>query len=190
MGSENKSKVEVVPQTELKSSGRIILQSKDDSVSLKQLIPEDSPSYFQLVDSDRAHLSQHGDVTALKYPTVEKVRESILHPTNPDKYRFGIWIGDEMVGSNNLTLEKSNRAELGSWIAKKYIGNRYAGRARKLLVDFAFNHLNLDEVYCEITIGNDASRKSVERSGFTLTDEQNGKWVYTLKHPGNKVYLP
>ncbi len=160
---------------------RVVLKSEDDTVVLKQLYPEDAENYFKLVDSDSAHLSQHGDDTASKYPSVEAALESIVHPRNPDKYRFGIWDGDIMVGSDNLTPKERNRAELGSWIAKEYIGNRYAGRARKLLVDFAFNQLHLDEVFCEVTIGNEPSRKSVERSGFTLSGEHDGKWTFVLK---------
>jgi len=181
MSSEGTSKDKILRKDILHRSGRIILRSEDDSVLLMELIPDDAESYFQLVNSDRQHLSQHGDDTASKYPSVDSVRESILQPKNPSKYRFGIWDGDIMVGSDNLTPVDSHRAELGSWIAKKYIGNRYAGRGRKLLVEFAFSQLQLDEVFCEITTGNVASRKSVERSGFTLTGEHDGKWTYTLK---------
>lgn len=179
MDFEGKIK-DVTSQTEPDLSRRIILKSVNDSILLKQLVPEDAEAYFNLVDSDREHLSQHGDVTAEKYPTPEAVRESIVHPINPNKYRFGIWDGDAMVGSDNLTLEVANSAELGSWVAKKYTGNRYAGRARSLLINFAFDQLHLDQVFCEITIGNEPSRKSVERSGFTFSGEHDGKWLYTL----------
>ena len=90
-----------------------------------------------------------------------------------------------MVGSNNLTPEDDNRAELGSWVGKEHIGQGYAGRARALLVDFAFNHLGLDEVHCDIVVGNEPSKRSVEKSGFTLTgdfvdDEGIHKWRYVL----------
>ena len=183
MNSEGSDQDTPKQEEHLTPTGRVILKSEGESVVLKQLIPEDAENYFRLVDSDRAHLSQLDDTTAAKYPTVESVRESIVQPTNPDKYRFGIWDGDTMVGSDNLTPVAENRAELGTWIAKKYVGNRYAGRARKLLVDFAFNQLHLDEVFCEITIGNGASRKSVERSGFNFTGEHDGKWTYTLENP-------
>ena len=163
---------------------RIILKNEKDTVELRQIILEDAANYFKLVDSDRAHLSQHGDETAKKYSTVESVENSILKPSNPDKYRFGIWDKDIMVGSNNLTLEENGRAELGSWVAKKHTGNRYAHRARKLLLDFAFNNLDLDEVYCEIVIGNIPSKKSVERSGLKLSPKKKkGKWIYSLKNP-------
>lgn len=167
--------------------GRIVLRSEDDTIILKQLVLDDAERYFQLVDSDREHLSQFGDETASKYPTIESVQQSIIHPSNPNKYRFGIWNGEVMVGSDNLTTVENNRAELGSWIAKSQTGHRYADRARKLLVDFAFNQLHLDEVFSVITIGNEASRKSVERSGFTFEGERDGKWIYTFKRPQSKV---
>jgi len=163
------------------SVDRIILRSSNDTVSLKQLVPEDARLYFDLVNFDRSHLSQHGDNTAQKYPTAKTVKDSIENPANMGKYRFGIWDGERMVGSNNLTLMGNNTAELGSWVGKEYIGNNYAARARKLLVDFAFNHLGLREVFCEIVVGNTPSKKSVEKSGFAYAGERDGKWIYVLK---------
>lgn len=168
---------------------RIILRSPDDSVELKQLIPEDAERYFQLIDSDRAHLSQHGEDTAIKYPTVESVRESIVHPKKPAKYRFGIWDGEIMVGSDNLTPIEGNRIESGSWIAKVHTGHHYAARARRLLVDFAFKQLHVNEIISKITIGNEPSRKSVEKSGFVYSGdiEEDGKkkWLFVLKNPSH-----
>lgn len=149
---------------------RIVLKSASDTVQLKQLIPSDAEGYFELIAQDPNHLRQHGDETADKYPSVDTVRDSILHPQNPSKYRFGIWDGEVMVGSDNLTPQDDNMAELGSWIGKNYIGHEYAGRARKLLVEFAFNTLKLDMVYCDIVVGNDPSVRSVEKSGFVLSE--------------------
>jgi hypothetical protein len=53
-----------------------------DGVVLRQLIPEDSQPYFDLIEYDRAHLSQFDDDTAAKYKTVEDVLESIVNPKN------------------------------------------------------------------------------------------------------------
>lgn len=170
---------------------RIIVEREGDSVRLMRLVPGDAQAYYDLIAHDPNHLRQHGDTTADKYPDVEAVRQSIEHPSNPDKYRFGIWDGDTMVGSNNLTPEGNGRAELGSWIGKQYIGQGYAGRGRSLLVDFAFNTLGLNELYCDIVVGNDASRRSVEKSGFDFTGEfvdekSEHKWRYTLSSPSLK----
>lgn len=172
-----------LPPAEADPKERIILTTPDDTVQLRQLIPDDAEPYFALVEYDRAHLSQHGDTTAQKYQTVEDVTDSIVHPSNPQKYRFGIWDGDTMVGSDNLTPTDDNRAELGSWVGKQHTGNRYAARARVMLVDFAFGTLGLDEVFCSVTVGNEPSRRSVEGSGFALREEKDGQWVYVLKSP-------
>ncbi len=164
---------------------RIIVTSSTDTVVLKQLVPTDAPEYFNRVEEDRAHLSQqHGprtaDSTAENYPTVESVLESIVNPKIPNKIRFGIWDGDVFVGSNNLSPRGEGRAELGSWVGGNYTGHNYAARARTLLVDYAFNTAGLEEVFCEIAVGNEASRKSVERSGFKFNGVRYDHWVYTL----------
>ncbi len=166
---------------------RLELDIPGDSVRLV-LAPQDADDYFGLIAQDPEHLSQHGDETADKYPDAESVRDSILYPNNPKKYRFGIWDNGVMVGSNNLTPMDESRAELGSWVGKEYIGQGYAGRARAVLVDFAFNSLNLQEVYCDIVVGNVASRRSVEKSGFEFNGELEGadglsRWRYSLQNP-------
>lgn len=172
------------------SPERIILTSDHDTVKLMQLVLEDAQAYYDLIAFDPDHLRQNGDDTAGKYPDVESVRRSIENP-KPNKIRFGIWDGNTMVGSDNLTLKDGNKAELGSWVGKQYIGNGYAGRGRKLLVGFAFNRLGLDEVYCDIVTTNKESRRSVEKSGFQYVGEfideaGQRKWRYALRNP-NKV---
>jgi len=166
---------------------RIVLERLGETVRLLQLVPDDAQSYYDLIAYDPDHLRQHGEPTADKYPNVESVRRSIEHPTNPHKYRFGIWDDSVMIGSNNITLEEEGRAELGSWVGKQYIGRGYAGRGRNLLVDFAFKTLGLREVHCDIAVGNEASRRSVEKSGFVFIGEVaddmgERKWRYVLKN--------
>lgn len=167
-------------------SERIVLTSDTDTVRLMQYIPEDAETIAALIAYDPDHLRQHGDNTADKYPNADAVRESILHPKDPSKYRFGIWDGETMVGSDNLTPKGEGRAELGSWIGRQYIGHEYAGRGRALLIDFAFKQLGLDEVFCDIVVGNESSQRSVEKSGFHYAGEITGedgerKWRYVLR---------
>lgn len=166
---------------------RIIIEREGVPVRLMQLVPADAEAYFGLIAYDPYHLRQHGDETADKYPDVNAVRRSIEQPSNPGKYRFGIWDGNTMVGSDNLTPEGNGKAELGSWVGKQFIGRGYAGLGRTLLVDFAFGTLGLDEVHCDIVVGNESSRRSVEKSGFEFDgeftdDEGEHKWRYVLKN--------
>ncbi len=161
---------------------RIEVTTPNDTVAIRQLVPEDAESYFGLIEFDRAHLSQsyHGeepDGTAQKYLTVEAVLESIVHP-DPDKHRFGIWDGDTMVGTSNLTIVNATTAESGSWVGAEHKGHHYAARARSLLLEFAFNNLGLERVLSFVHVGNEASRKSVEKTGYELTGEEDGQWVF------------
>ncbi|KKR66991.1 MAG: GCN5-related N-acetyltransferase [Microgenomates group bacterium GW2011_GWA2_40_6] len=168
---------------------RIILKTDDDSVELRQLVPEDAEEYFSLVDLSRNDQPQFRGPISEKYLTVEAVRESITKPRNSCKFRFGIWDNGVMVGSNNLTPLGENRAEIGDWVAKKHLGHNYAVRAGVLLVDFAFNQLQLDELIGLIDVGNNASRRTAEKSGFklveTFKDKDSGvlKWKFVLKNP-------
>jgi RimJ/RimL family protein N-acetyltransferase len=58
-----------------------------------------------------------------------------------------------------------------------------------MLVDFAFNTLGLDEVFCNVTVGNEPSRRSVEGSGFTFKEEKDGQWVYVLANPARQEVI-
>lgn len=149
----------------------IVVESVSDTVKLMQLTAADAQAYYDLIVYDPDHLRQFRDVTADKYPDVSSVRESIEHPRNPDKLRFGIWDSGVMVGSINLTPEDDDRAEIGYWVGKQHAGHGYAVRSTDLLVGYAFSSLGLSEVYANIVVGNEASRKSVEKSGFVLVHE-------------------
>lgn len=167
------------PTKETQRSDRIILRSANDTLELKQLISEDALDYFALVDADRSHLSQHGDVTASKYPTPESVQASIINPV-PGQYRFGVWDG-KMVGLMKLKPLEEGIFETGSWISSYQKGNGYAMRARSLALDFAFSTLKTHKVISKIVIGNDASRKSIEKSGYRYVGEtSDGEWLYEL----------
>lgn len=166
---------------------RIILTTPDDTVRLMQLVPEDDQAYYDLIAADPEHLRAEGITD--KYPDAAAVRQTIEHPDNPEKYRFGIWDGDTLVGSNNLTPKGEGKAELGSWVGGEHIGKSYASRARRLLLDFAFNTLGLEEVFSDIVVDNEKSRRSILKSGFELqqeyTDPKDGAqvWRYVKRRP-------
>ncbi len=165
---------------------RVILKSEADSVELKQFVPEDAEEMFRLIDFDRKHLSQFEDDTARKYQTVEDARDSIIYPRSPCKFRFGIWDKSVMVGSVNLTMLSLDHAESGSWIGKAHFGNNYTFRARQLLTDFGFNQLHINKIISKIAVGSIASRKSVEKSGYSyigkVEEDGSQKWLFELRN--------
>lgn len=149
-----------------------------DTVRIRELSLADAQSYFDLLDYDRAHLSQHGDNTADKYQTVDDVIESIRNP-QPNKFRFGIWDDDVMVGTNNLRVF-SRSGETGSWIGAEHKGHNYAARGRAPLLKFAFEQLGLVKVTSLVRVGNEASRKSIENSGYTFVAQNGDLWIYEM----------
>src|SRR5690606_9082612 len=97
-------------------------------------------AYFASVDASRAHLSQFGDNTAAKYPTLESVRNSIVRPDNPYKISFGIWSDCVFAGSAKLTVaEKGRVGEVGYWLDQRRTGNGYATLATRALARYAKN---------------------------------------------------
>src|SRR5260221_3426993 len=120
------SNTEVSSDSELSQVSKPLeIQSSDGQIVLRQYTPEDADEVFALIDQNRGYLSQFGDDTSDKYPTLESFRESILSPKKPSRLRFGIRSKDGViVGSINLTPDDDNpkRAEIGYWLGKESEG--------------------------------------------------------------------
>ena len=161
-----------------------------EGIKLKQLFIEDAQAYFELIEYDRAHLSQFNGETAENYPDVAAVIRSITNPENPDKLRFGIWDGDQMVGSINLTPKQNQIAEIGYWIGKQHTGHAFAAKAAQSLSEHAFEGLGYDTVFAHVIVGNEASKRTLLNSGFKFTklfsEERNGKTVWLWKFEKSK----
>ncbi len=148
----------------------ITLKREGDSTTLRQLVPDDAGIYYELITQDLDHLRQYDDRITEKYPNAESFKNSVLHPINPNTYRFGIWDAQVLVGGTNLTVV-NDKAEIGFWTGVQHTGHGYARRGQGLLIDFAFDTLALDEVYCEIMVDNEASKHLVEELGFEISEE-------------------
>ncbi len=144
-------------------------------ITLRQLYVEDAEAYFGLIDYDRAHLSQFNDETAEKYPSFLAVANSLVNPQNPARLRFGIWDGEVMVGSINLTPKDNRTAEIGYWVGKQHTGHGYASEAVKALSKYAFDQTEADLLFANVAVGNQASKRTLEKAGFILSDTFQGR---------------
>ncbi len=97
--------------------------------------------------------------------------------------------GWELVGNIGLqNIEEINRsAEVGVFIGeKKYWSQGYGREAMRLILRFAFDHLNLNRVFLHVYETNPRAIRSYERAGFIhegrLRQAQffNGKYVDVL----------
>src|SRR5581483_4570218 len=93
----------------------------DNNFALRQLVLEDAQRYFDLIDADRTHFKYGQEMTPKKYQTVEDVQRSLEDPVQ-NRMRFGIWDGETMVGSINLTQNRPNAGEVGYWVGAEYKG--------------------------------------------------------------------
>lgn len=145
---------------------RIIIRQENEPVYLKQLLPEDAESYYALITDDPEYLQFYDDTIVSKYPNTASFKQFIERAEKPNIYRFGVWNDNTLVGGTNLIVDISKGAEIGFWTNKTHSGHGYATSGQRLLLDFAFNDLKLDEVYCEIVEENQGSVALVEKLGF------------------------
>jgi RimJ/RimL family protein N-acetyltransferase len=87
-------------------------------------------------------------------------------------YNNAVVDGETLVGVAGLMHVKAQqKAELGYWIGKHYWGRGYATFAVRQLLAYAFNHLQLSKVYAHVLEYNTASKRVLEKNGFTFLRE-------------------
>lgn len=90
-------------------------------------------------------------------------------------YLIEVWYGDgtssELIGTTSLfDIDwRSRTANYGRLlIHENYRGQGYGLEAEFLLLDYAFNHLNLNKIWSEIFAYNEAALKLHEKTGFKI----------------------
>jgi len=68
------------------------------------------------------------------------------------------------------------RAGVGLYISETFRGKGIASKAIDLLVEYAHKKLHLHQLYCSITIDNEASKKVFRKSGFTESGKRK-QWI-------------
>ncbi|MFT4412222.1 GNAT family N-acetyltransferase [Fredinandcohnia humi] len=85
-------------------------------------------------------------------------------------------------GYNSLDFENS-KCEIGYEIAHQYWGKGYASEAISMLLENAFNNLNLNRVEAKVEIDNVASVKVLQKLNFTYegtlrqTEKSKGRFI-------------
>lgn len=139
----------------------------EGELSLKPVTLEDSEEMFALIDANRAHLSQYGDDTASKYPTLESMRER-NSSQSPNEKRFGIRDHGKLVGFIKVTDRGEPGWEVGYWLGAKHTGHGYMTRAVTALTTYAFTSLGAQRVFATVHADNGSSSRILIRTGFGL----------------------
>lgn len=77
-------------------------------------------------------------------------------------------IGDisAMPKSQSRFCENENQVEIGFWLGKSYWGKGYMPEACKKLMEYCFEIMKLEKVWCAYSTFNEKSRRAQEKCGF------------------------
>jgi RimJ/RimL family protein N-acetyltransferase len=71
---------------------------------------------------------------------------------------------DELVGTTNLHFDWERRsAELGIWLRRPFWGRGYSGERAAAMLELAFDRLDLELVGASHQVGNERSRRAIEK---------------------------
>lgn len=99
-----------------------------------------------------------------------------------DKIYRAIDVDGEAVGGIGVLMQTDihcKNAELGYWLAEPFWGNGIVSRAIPMIVDEAFETLDINRIFAKPFHTNTASHRVLEKSGFQL-EAKLGKTV--IKH--------
>jgi len=137
-----------------------------DSITLRTIEHEDVE--FLQANANRPGVREYaGGDTPYNRPRYESER---VEPLSSGEFvELLVCVDGERVGDVSLAPIDDRRgwANLGYWIDPDYQGEGYATAAARLVVDHGFAELRLHRVSATVVAGNEASRRVVEKLGFT-----------------------
>jgi len=71
-----------------------------------------------------------------------------------------------MIGSQSNIGLKDTEAEIGYWIGEPFWGQGLIPEAAKVVIDYGFNELKLDKIWCGVFVENTKSKRVEEKLGF------------------------
>lgn len=141
-----------------------------NSVCLRPIRPEDAGAAFPLAQDDRVTRTLLWDGPSSVESLEEGYhRQADLWKKGTGPYNFVI----EELGTTALMGVIGARGEhpqvdIGYWLGVPYWGKGYMTEAVRLVTHFAFQYLEAVRVYATVFVGNEASRRVLEKSGFQL----------------------
>ncbi len=165
---------------------------QNDIIKLRALEPEDL-EYLYKWENDTS-LWEHSNTLSpySRFVIKNYIENSHLDIFETKQQRFMIDSFEENATIGTIDLFDIDfynlRAGVGILIAEeKHRHKGFAGQALKLLIQYAFLHLNLNQLYCSINENNHTSLKLFQKYGFVIT----GKKIAWVKSAGkmNDVYF-
>jgi ribosomal-protein-alanine N-acetyltransferase len=100
-------------------------------------------------------------------------------------YHWAVWLkdGGDFIGAVNLNpIGSTNRLQIGCQLRQQYWAQGFASELTRRVLDFAVGEAGLKEVYGVFEKENAASRRLLEKLGFTLMESKTESGVEVEIH--------
>ena len=167
-----------------RAPGRAFEGSIGDGITLVPLAVADADELFAITDADRDHLRPWMPwIGAVVSPgdTRQFIRSVVDQRARNDCYQCAIRVDGAIAGIvGHHRFDWSNRlTSLGYWLASSYQGRGIMTRSCGVLVDFAFEALDLNRVEISAAADNGRSLAVIDRLGFTAEGvRRQAEWVH------------
>jgi ribosomal-protein-serine acetyltransferase len=100
--------------------------------------------------------------------TLEWIKNNLKQFAENKGFDMCIWYRDEIAGQigYNYLDWNDRRTEIGYWLGASFQGKGLITKACRVLIDYAFNELNLNRVEIRCGVENTKSRRIPEKLGF------------------------
>lgn len=148
-----------------------MLTLKGNATLLRALEPEDLLFLEETENNENYWHLSHSQTPFSKYVLKQYLEHSLEDIYTSKQLRLVVAdLEENAVGFIDLYDfdPKNNRAGVGIIIHEKYRNQGYATEALQLLINYAFSHLNLHQLYAGINHTNKHSLNLFKKSGFSI----------------------
>ncbi|QTE22813.1 GNAT family N-acetyltransferase [Polaribacter cellanae] len=143
---------------------------KNKNISLRALEPEDLEFLFQIENDESFWEVSHTQTPFSKYVLKQYLENAHLDIYEAKQLRLIIEENSSKKAIGTIDLFDFNpqhkRAGIGILIHPDFQKNGFASEALSLLINYAFSHLNLHQLYANITVDNTKSISLFEKHHF------------------------
>jgi len=143
-------------------------------VRLRPVRPDDAPTVFDLFRDDRVIRNLAVEAPGSLEEEIEWCRNAATLPqvgSSGVSYHLVIdtAVDSSLAGAVGLHQRgHPHQYEIGYWLGVPYWDKGLATEAVTLAAGFAFQHLDAIRVWADVFVGNDASRRVLEKNGFKM----------------------
>ena len=178
-----------------------------DKVRLRPAVAEDAAEAYRLVTDDRILRWLIWDGPDAETDMADSFQRWQGQLCRGEDYHFAIERRDEsgIIGCISARpVMYPQDLNLGYWLGVPFWKRGYMTEAISLIGHFSFEYLEAARVYAEVMVGNDGSRRALEKNGFSLDgtlrghafkrEEWRDEWFFSLLRSewqaGRERYLP